>query len=52
MGKGDLELYYIDAIGAERKERGNEAEKTAIFEYLAKESPDPRSIAILTPYAD
>ena len=52
LGKGDLELYYIDAIGAERKERGNEAEKTAIFEYLAKESPDPRSIAILTPYAD
>ncbi len=51
-GAGNLEICSIDARGAERKERANEAEKEAVEAFLAAESPEPGEIAVLTPYAD
>jgi superfamily I DNA and/or RNA helicase len=51
-GEGDLRIFCIDAVCEERRERENAAERDAVVAFLEAESPDPATIAILTPYAD
>ncbi len=50
-GERNLRILCIDARCTKRKERENEAERDAVVAFLKAESPEPVSLAILTPYA-
>lgn len=48
---GDLEISCIDAVCDSREGRDNTAEADAIKAFLKRESPEPSSLVVLTPYS-